>query len=175
MSQPEEQVFSRTLDIGVWRRFFSFASMFRREFLLLAFTLIGLAVFENIPPLMTKYAIDHFIENQSADGLGLYAAVFVAVVSIQAVIVRFFLYFAGRIETGLSYVIRQAGFDRLQELSFAYFDRTPVGWIMARMVADTNRLSEVIAWGIVDIAWGITTIIVIIAAMFFLDYRLAGL
>ncbi len=173
MSRPEEQVFTKTIDVTVWQRFFKFASMFRKEFLLLAGILASLAVFENLPPLLTKFAIDHFIENQSADGLGLYALVFVIAVLIQAVIVRFFLYYAGRIEIGLSYEIRQAGLERLQALSFAYFDKTPVGWIMARMIADTNRLSEVIAWGIVDIAWGFATIVFIVGAMFVLDYRLA--
>ena len=173
MNQIEEQVFTKSIDIGIWKRFFHYASMFKKEFFMLAGVLIALAIFENIPPLMTKFAIDHFIENNSAEGLGLYALVFIVVVLIQAVIVRFFLYFAGRVETGLSYEIRQGGFNRLQSLSFSYFDRTPVGWIMARMIADTNRLSEVIAWGIVDIAWGFATILVILGAMFVLDPRLA--
>lgn len=173
MSQPQEQVFDQAIDISVWKRFFGFARQFRREFILLAVILATMALFENIPPLMTKYAIDHFIKNQTADGIGLYAVLFVLSVSLQAVIVRFFLYYAGRIETGLSFKIRQAAFDRLQALSFSYFDRTPVGWIMARMVSDTNRLSEVIAWGIVDIAWGLATILVILSAMLILDLRLA--
>ena len=46
------------------------------------------------------------------------------------------------------------------------FDRTPVGWIMSRMVSDTNRLSEVVAWSLVDIAWGGTTIVVISSSAF---------
>ncbi len=173
MSQPTEQDFASQLDWGVWRRFLHYAGMFRREFALLAGCLAGLALLENLTPLLTSYAIDHFIQAGTGEGILPYSLVYFTVVVLQAVIIRFFLYYAGRIETGLNFQIRQAGFDHLQELSFAYFDRTPVGWIMSRMVADVNRLSEVVAWSIVDIAWGLTTILVIIGAMFILDWQLA--
>lgn len=173
MNQPREEIFHKQVDLGTWRRFIQYAAALKKELLILAATLIALALVENIPPLMTKYAIDHFIENETAAGLGTYTIIFLVLAALQALTIRFFLFYAGRVETGLCYTIRQAGFTKLQSLSFAYFDRTPVGWIMARMVADTNRLSEIIAWGLVDIAWGMTTILVIIGAMFVLDWRLA--
>jgi ATP-binding cassette subfamily B protein len=173
MNLLQEESFSEKIDLGVWRRFFTYAVRFRREFIILALILSALALVENVTPLMSKWVIDHFIEQRTTEGLGLYSLVFFVLVCLQAVIIRFFLYYAGRIETGLCFEISQAGFARLQALSFAYYDRTPVGWIMARMVADTNRLSEVIAWGIVDIAWGLVTIIVIVAVLFLLDWRLA--
>ena len=34
--------------------------------------------------------------------------------------------------------IRRDAFNQLQDLSFAYFDRRPVGWLMARMTSDWN-------------------------------------
>ena len=43
-----------------------------------------------------------------------------------------------RIELDLSYDIRKAGFKRLQELSFSYYDKTSVGWLMARMTSDVE-------------------------------------
>jgi len=173
MNRPNEQDFSSRLNLAVWKRFLRYAGMFRREFILLACCLAGLALLENLTPLLTRYAIDRFILARSAQGMLPYSLVYLLIVVLQAGIIRFFLYFAGRIETGLNYEIRKAGFQQLQELSFAYFDRTPVGWIMARMVADTNRLSEVVAWSIVDIAWGMTTILVVVIAMFLLNWQLA--
>jgi ATP-binding cassette, subfamily B, bacterial len=173
MSQPVEQEFSSRFDISIWKRFLRYAAMFKKEFILLAVFMAALATLENMTPLLTRYAIDHFIQDGSSRGIVPYSLVYLVIVILQAVSIRYFLFFAGKIETGLNFEIRKAGFDRLQDLSFAYFDRTPVGWIMSRMVSDTSRLSEVVAWSIVDIAWGGTTILVIIAAMFILDYRLA--
>lgn len=63
----------------------------------------------------------------------------------QVAAIYFFLRIAGRIEVGVCYLIRKEGFERLQELPFAYYDRTPVGYIMARMTSDAQRLSDTIA------------------------------
>ena len=173
MSQPVEQEFTSKIDLGIWKRFLKHASVFKRELFVLFGFMVGLALLENITPLLARYAIDNFIKNRSADGITTYALIYLLIIILQAVAIRFYLYYAGRIETGLNFEIREAGFRNLQNLSFSYFDRTPVGWIMSRMVSDTNRLSEVLAWSLVDIAWGLTTIIVVMITMFIMDVRLA--
>lgn len=173
MNPTEDRDYTAHFQLNTWRRFLTYAAMLRREFILLAFFMATLAALESLTPLLTRYAIDRFVQEGSTAGMVPYAIVFFIIVSLQAIAIRYFLYYAGRIETGLNFEIRKAGFSHLQELSFSYYDRTPVGWIMSRMVSDTNRLSEVVAWGLVDIAWGLTTILTILTAMFFLDVRLA--
>lgn len=53
----------------------------------------------------------------------------------------------------MSYDIRQDAFAKLQQLSFSFYDTTSVGWLMARMVSDIARLSDMIAWSLVDLMW----------------------
>ena len=74
---------------------------------------------------------------------------------------------------GLYEGIRRDGFDTLQNLSFSYFDHRPVGWLMARMTSDCERLSNILAWGVLDFTWGITVLTGIGIAMFVLDWQLA--
>ncbi|MGI6298600.1 MAG: ABC transporter ATP-binding protein [Saccharofermentanales bacterium] len=169
----EDRDFTTHLSVGTWKRFMTHALKMKRELILLAISMVLMAALESAAPLMTRYAIDHFIANGTTEGIIPYAIAFFVLVTVTAICTRFFLYYAGAIETGLNYEIRKAGFSHLQELSFSYYDRTPVGWLMSRMVSDTNRLSEVVAWGIVDIAWGLATIIAILIAMFALSVRLA--
>ena len=169
----EEKDFSENIDIGIWKRLLGFTRGCRPQIIGLFFTLIALTVLESSTPLLTKYAIDHFVATGNLDTLAIYCVVFFLVILGQALMIRFFINYAGNIEIYLSYEIRKSGFDKLQDLSFSYFDRTPVGWIMARMVSDTGRLSEIIAWGLTDIAWATSTIIFITGAMLILDWRLA--
>lgn len=173
MNPAEDLDYTAHFHLGTWRRFLTYAAMLRREFGLLAFFMASLAALESVTPLLTRYAIDRFVQQGTTEGMLPYGVVFFIIVTLQAVTIRYFLYFAGKIETSLNFEIRKAGFSHLQELSFSYYDRTPVGWIMSRMVSDTNRLSEVVAWGLVDIAWGLTTILAILVAMLILDVRLA--
>lgn len=169
----EEKDFSEKFDASLWKRLLSFTRGCRPQIIGLFITLIALSVLESSTPLLTKYAIDHFVATGQLDTLPVYCAVFFLVILGQAVMIRLFINFAGNIEIYLSFEIRKSGFDKLQDLSFSYYDRTPVGWIMARMVSDTGRLSEIIAWGLTDIAWATSTIIFITGAMFLLDWRLA--
>jgi ATP-binding cassette subfamily B protein len=74
---------------------------------------------------------------------------------------------------GVCYDLRETGFKRLQELSYSYYDRTPVGWIMARMTSDVQRLSETLSWGFTDLIWGFSMMVFIMAALFAMNWKLA--
>jgi ATP-binding cassette subfamily B protein len=139
----------------------------------LGFVMICVAGIDVIFPLMTKYAIDHFAVTQSLEGLKGFALGYAALVAVQAVNVYMLIAIAGKVDMGICYDIRKHGFKRLQELSFSYYDKTAVGWLMARMTSDTSRLADTIAWGMVDFVWGTTMMIGIACVMLFINWKLA--
>lgn len=102
-----------------------------------------------------------------------FAAAYGGLVILQAINVYYLIKIAGEIELNLSYDIRKVGFKRLQELSFSYYDKTSVGWLMARMTSDVERLGATIAWSLVDLTWGATAMVGGLAAMLYMNWRLA--
>ena len=46
------------------------------------------------------------------------------------------------------YDLRQKMFNHLQDLSLSYYSRTPVGWIMARVTSDSDRVADLVTWGL---------------------------
>ncbi|MBQ9124435.1 MAG: ABC transporter ATP-binding protein [Acholeplasmatales bacterium] len=62
---------------------------------------------------------------------------------------------------------------KLQHLSFSYFDQTAQGWIMARLTSDARRLSEIISWGVVDLLWGILTMIGTLIVLIYYNFTLS--
>jgi ATP-binding cassette subfamily B protein len=92
---------------------------------------------------------------------------------VQCFLVWFLIWLAGQIEQGLIHDLRQAGFDRLMDLSFSYYDKTPGGWILARLTSDANRLGQVISWGIVDLVWGLAMMLAITVVLLILNPLLA--
>ena len=105
--------------------------------------------------------------------LGKFAAIYISLVLIQVINVWFFIVTAGKIEANIAYDIRKIAFEKLQVLSLSYYDNKAVGWLMARMTSDINRLSETISWGLIDFVWGFTMMICIIVIMFSLNVKLA--
>lgn len=173
MNVYQEAEYRKQLDFALWRKLFRYGSRFRKELVLLASVMVLTAAIDALYPLFTRYAVDNFVVPGTTAGVGRFGALYLSVVTLQAGNVLLLIILAGRIETGLAYDIRSAGFRRLQELSFPYYDRTPVGWIMARMTSDTQRLGEVISWGIVDVVWGSMMVLFFAIFMIVIDPLLA--
>src|SRR5690606_16394837 len=97
-----------------------------------------------------------------------------AVLSVfSAAVVFGFIYITGVLGEKVRYDLRRKLFDHLQHLSFSYFDKTPVGWIMARVTSDTERIADLVTWGLLDVTWGITSLLVAAVFMLTINWRLA--
>ena len=92
---------------------------------------------------------------------------------IQAAAVFGFIFLAGVLGERINYDLRKKMFNHLQELSFAYFDRTPVGWIMSRLTSDATKMADLITWGLLDITWAILNVTTSMVFMFTINWRLA--
>lgn len=92
---------------------------------------------------------------------------------VQAIGVLAFIYLAGVLGERIRYDLRKRLFDHLQKLSLTYFNRTPVGWIMARVTSDTERVAELVTWGLLDITWAVLNIATAAYFMILINWRLA--
>ena len=173
MSYYEEQDYTKQLDLKLWIKLFKMMKIYKKEISLIFVTMILLASGDAAFPLMSKYAIDNFIVKESLSGFPLYVAIYAALIIMQSSIIYFFILNAGRLECGVVYSMRKAGFNRLQELSFSYYDKTPVGWIMSRMTSDAQRIGDVVSWSLQDLVWGLAIIIIVTICMFVLNFKLA--
>ncbi|HUX22671.1 MAG TPA: ABC transporter ATP-binding protein [Spirochaetia bacterium] len=173
MNAFTEQDYSKEFSLKTWREIFRFALPFRKNMLYMIVLMVSIAGIDSITPLFTRWIIDHVIVPRHTSGLLPFAFIYGAVIVSQALIIWQFITQAGRVEMGICYEIRKAGFRRLQELSFSFYDRTPVGWIMARMTSDTQKLGEVIAWGMIDMTWGTTMMAGLAVIMLIVNWKLA--
>ncbi|MFW6261879.1 MAG: ABC transporter transmembrane domain-containing protein, partial [Spirochaetota bacterium] len=136
MNQFEEQDYTKEFDPHLWRKLLRFAGPYKWHLTGLACVMVLVAVIDALFPMMNKLAIDRYIVPGTTDGLAGFLALYGVLVVVQAANVFALISLAGRVEVGIVHDLRKTGFRRLQELSFSYYDRTPVGWIMARMTSD---------------------------------------
>ena len=173
MSMHKEEEYTKRFDWELWRKLLLYLKPYKKHLTVLGIVVIILAGIDTVFPLLTRYAVDEYIVPKSLDGLWRFGLLYLFLVITQAGVVWLFIAFAGKVDMGLCYDIRRKGFQRLQELSFTYYDRTQVGWLMARMTSDISRLGDTIAWGLVDMIWGVTMMIAMVAVMFYLNWKLA--
>jgi ATP-binding cassette, subfamily B, bacterial len=169
----EEKEYSKRFDLALWKKLLKFCKPYKKKMILLGFFMLALAGVDVLFPLMSMYAIDNYVIPGNTDGIMWYGLIFLSLVAIQALNIFFFIDIAGKIETYLTYDIRKKGFLHLQELSFNYYDKTPVGWLMARMTSDSQRLGSFISWGLVDMVWGGSLMTFIAVVMLIINIKLA--
>ena len=140
---------------------------------LISFVIL-LALLDVIYPILNQYAIErYFGDNANYDNMWIFITGYLVLALCYGITVGGFLFFAGRIEAYTAYELRREAYLNLQNLSFSYFDRTKAGWIMARLTSDARKLSEIISFGVVDLIWGILSMIGILIVLMIYNIKLA--
>ncbi len=173
MEAYKEKEFTGRFDSRLWLSLVKQAVPQRKRMIALVVVMIFNALVDATLPLLTRYGIDHMIIPRSYAGLSTLALVNVGLILLQFVNVYLLIDIAGRIETGMNYDLRRNAYRKLQSMSFSYYDRTPVGWLVARLTSDISRLGDVVAWGIVDLIWGVAMIIFTLGVVLSLSWKLA--
>lgn len=169
----EEQEYTKNFDIRIWKRVLPFLKPFRTTAaVVLIFNLICSLV-DIILPLFQRYAIDNFIQKNTLDGIWLFAAVYGVVILIQFVSVMLFTRGSASLEMYIGKTMKRACFVYLQELSFSYYNVTPVGYILSRVMSDTDRIAGMVAWNITDMLWAFFYVLGVFVAMLLLNWKLA--
>ena len=174
-SALREEEFNKKIDFKLWKRLLQYAMRHKAIFWGGVIMMLLVAAIDIIYPQLTRYAIDNIIAGGAETGFGKilpFGLAYLLFIIVQGAGVVGFIILCGKLEIKMSYDIRQDAFRKLQELSFSYYDRTAVGYIMARMVGDIPRLSEMIAWSITDIFWSTGFILGCIAFLLGMNWKL---
>ncbi|MBS7527713.1 ABC transporter ATP-binding protein [Fusibacter paucivorans] len=160
-------------DKTIWKTLFQYFKSMKRDFVILACFMVALAAMDIIFPLVTQYTIDHIILKNWSEGLTIVGIVYAVLAVLLTAIVYFFIRHAGKIEMGMVYKMRKDSFEKLQKLSFSYYDQNAVGWMISRTTSDAAKISETVAWGLVDLIWGLTMMVGIAIVMLIVNVKLA--
>lgn len=120
-----------------------------------------------------KRIVDEGIVGRNTDALRSIVIQYGGLIFVQAALVFTFIYLTGVLGHRVRYDMRKKLFGKLQALSLAYYDRTPVGWIMSRVTSDVDRMAELVTWGLLDITWGLMNIGTALYFMTVINARLA--
>ena len=172
MNNYEDDIYNKPFSFKVWAGMFPFFRPYKRQLVTLTLFMAVGAVFDTLMPLMQKYAIDNFIVPGSSEGLFLPAAAAFIAFLIMSLGTVFFIRVAFEIEMKFSRDLKKALFDHLQTLSLSYYNQTPVGYMIARVMSDTGRIGGLVAWGVTDVVWGFLTAVFTIAAVCMLNLTL---
>ena len=167
----DEQLSSRFRP-GAWKRIFPYLKELRTTaFLVVGFMLLS-SVGESVYPLFTSYAVDRFVIPGSSRGILPFCLAFFAVLAVGGFGVIIYCRNALVLELQLGKRLKRACFFHLQQLSIDYYSSHSVGSLLSRVMSDTDRISGMIAWGIINFLWHLCYVVAAFVSMFLLDWKL---
>lgn len=172
---PTEDEIHNKIDLDLWKRIFTYALGHKRLLVPLALSAVTLSVVESLFPIATKIAVEIVEKGKPIESLWIPAALFFGLSIALSILILVFIRCAGSISHHISFDIKRDCFKRLQELEFSFYDSQPAGWLISRLTADCDRLSRILAWGFLDIVWGVFFVIAMAVVMIVLNAKLAML
>jgi ATP-binding cassette subfamily B protein len=135
--------------------------------------LMGVTALSLLPPYLIQLAVDGPITNRDLSALWPLAAIYFASIPALFALRSTQIYLLQTVGQNALVNLRQNLFEHILRQDMAFFNKTPVGLLVARLSNDIEALTELLSTSIVIVITNLVTLIGIIVVMFALNWRLA--
>ncbi len=135
-------------------------------------TIAIVSTLEAIFTYLGKVIIDEGIVPRDTESLIRVLLLYGAGQIVFAACVFGFIVLAGVLGQHVQYDLRKRLFNHLQTLSLSYFSKTPVGWIMSRVNSDSERIADLVTWGMLDVVWALMNIVTSFVFMVSINWQM---
>jgi ATP-binding cassette, subfamily B, multidrug efflux pump len=174
----EEEVLGKAYDSRLMRRLLGYLRPYRRLVAGSLLFLIGQSGLQVLGPLLTKTAVDRYLQQQPAapsfldpylptnawDGIAFIGLLYLAVIAGTFLCEFAQAYLMQHTGQHAMFDLRRQIMEHLQRLDLAFYDRNPVGRLVTRVTTDVDALNDLFASGLVNIL-GDTLVLCLIAVI----------
>ena len=162
---------------GSWfllKRLFQFIKPYRSYFILALSGVLLLSFLSPLRPFLIGKTVDHFIiKQQNTTALGKSLLGILGLLVIETLIIWLSSYYSNLMAQSIIRDIRNKVFRKILHFKTTYFDQTPVGALVTRIVSDVEAISEVFSAGLMEIFGDMLSLFAILAFMFATDWKLS--
>lgn len=172
MAAEREEHVGQIFNTKVLKRLLVFLKPYRWQFVLTIFLTILVGVLAPAKPLIIREMIDNYILMGDYQGLVNVAILLVVVIILQAVVSYFQIYLSGWVGQMVIRDIRIKLYKHLLNFRLRFFDRTPIGRLITRLISDIETISDIFSQGLAQIMGDLLQIFVILGIMLAMDWQL---
>ncbi|MDX1561383.1 MAG: ABC transporter transmembrane domain-containing protein, partial [Gammaproteobacteria bacterium] len=177
----EAQALVAKRELAVLWRLIGYLRPYRRQVVIGMTAALGITLLSLAPPFIAGRLIDDVVTPVQTGDLSFADASRIAWLAVAAMALVHLLrqlcaWVRLRVMAVLGELVardlRTELYEHLQRLSLAFFSRKKTGSLITRVTADTDRLWEVLALGIIDVSLAFLVLIGLGAILIYLDWRL---
>lgn len=168
----KEKASGNIVDLSVLKRLFVFVKPYIAQFYTLVFLTISMAILLPLRPYLIQITIDNQIAEGNYPGLVNMIVLLLVLLIIQAFVQYAHTFLSGWLGQHIIRDIRIKLYKHIQNLNLRFFDKTPIGRLVTRNISDIETLADVFSQGIAAMIGDLLQLIVILAFMLYMDWRL---
>jgi ATP-binding cassette subfamily B protein len=172
-SYHEEEALGKAYDSRLMRRLLVYARPYRTALIIAVILLIVGSGLQLLLPVMIQIGIDDYLAVKDVGGLGKIALISAGILLASFILSYVQMYITMYIGQKVQYDMRMQIFRHLQNLHIGFFDKNPVGRLVTRVTNDVSVLDEMFSSGLAAAFGDIITLVGIIIALLYYNWKLA--
>jgi ATP-binding cassette subfamily B protein len=169
----KDSVSGKAFDKSILKRIYAFTRPYKGKFYLSVFLTLLLAGLSPIRPWLIQNTIDNYVVKLDLHGLNRMMIIMVALLIFQTTVQYLHTYLTNWLGQAVIRDLRAKLFRHISRLQLKFFDHTPIGTLVTRMVSDLETIADIFSEGLIMIIGDLLQLFVIIGVMFYIDWRLA--
>jgi subfamily B ATP-binding cassette protein MsbA len=161
------------IDFELLKRVLEFAKAYKTTFVIATISALLLSVLGPARPMLINFAIDNYILVPNKEGLLNITILLLSILLFEGVLQFFYIYLSTWLGQHVIQDLRAKVFKHILSLKMKYFDNTPIGTLVTRAVSDIETVADIFSQGLLVIVAELLKLIVVIAMMFYTDWRLS--
>lgn len=155
------------------RRALAYLSSYRRETFGALISLLLVSAANLIAPQLIRYALDVGIARRQRGPVTFAVAGLLGIALLRGIFNFSQGYLAERASQGVAFDLRNALFDRIQHLSFSYYDKVQTGQLLTRLTNDVEQVRTFVGAGIVQMGAAAIMLFGSVVLLLVINWRLA--
>jgi ATP-binding cassette, subfamily B, multidrug efflux pump len=165
-------VTGKAFDFSVLRRVFTFVKPYRKTFYVTVTLTLLIAAISPLRPWLTQVTIDKYVSVSDNEMLLWMTLLMFGILLVQSTLQFFHNYMTNLLGQQVVKDMRVKLYSTILSFRLKYFDTTPIGTLVTREISDMETIADIFSEGLIIIIGDLITLLIIIAFMFFTDWRL---
>ena len=163
----------KVFDFKLLLQLLQYVKPYKKIFIGTIIVSVFFGVLSILRPLLIQYAFDNYILNYHPTGLLHIMACIFGLLLLEAFFQFIFIYQSNYVSQKIINDIRSEVFQKIISFKMHYFDKTPTGQLITRVISDIESISSVFSQGLLVVFGDFFKMFLIILCMFWMNWRLA--
>jgi ATP-binding cassette subfamily B multidrug efflux pump len=162
----------KAFDFAIFLRLYKRGKPYRLPFFMTMLLVLLLAGVVWVRPEQMRLILDEAVPNGDSNRVVHIGIAFISMLLFEAIIQYVQTQLANRVAQSITFDLRSEIYAHVVKFKLGYFDKTPVGQVVTRVISDVDGIADVFSAGILDIFRDLLKLVFIVGFMFWLDWKM---